>query len=542
MRLFQPQKQDFTALQNNFSWQIPAQYNIAQSTCERHSADQIALFYEHQSGRSARYTFGQIKHWSNQLANVLQHQGIAQGDRVAIVLPQRVETGIAHIAVYKLGGIALPLSILFGPDALQYRLADSAAKVVITDQAHYLLLAELKADLPALEQIICCDEVAGSTQFWPLLQQASDQFAIATTQADDPALLIYTSGTTGAPKGALDAHRCLLGNLTGFELSQNFFPQPDDVFWTPADWAWTGGLLDALLPSWHYGVPVLAYEGSGFDPERVCHLLEKYRVSNAFIPPTALKMLMQVAKLSRFELRLRAVMSAGESVGEVILSWAQEHLGITLNEMWGQTECNYLVGNCAAIMPVKPGSMGRPYPGHDVDVIDDRGKVMAAGDIGELAVRCDDPVMFLDYWQKPEAKAEKIINNWFRTGDTGYRDQDGYLWFVGRNDDVINSAGYRIGPSEIEDCLLKHPAVQQAAVIGVPDDLRGEAIKAYLVLAEGYQGSEKLASEIQQTVRQQLAAYEYPRLIEFIEQLPMTTTGKVQRAELRQRHHITSQQ
>ncbi|MCP3687218.1 MAG: AMP-binding protein, partial [Gammaproteobacteria bacterium] len=338
------------------------------------------------------------------------------------------------------------------------------------------------------------------------------------------------------PKGALIAHRAVIGNFTGFELSQNFFPNNNDLFWTPADWAWTGGLWDALLPSLNYGVPILAYEGSGFDPERACHLMDKYRVTNTFIPPTALKMLRSVGDIkNNYTLHLRAVMSAGEQVGDELIHWGQEALEVTINEMWGQTEFNYLVGNCSAIMPPRPGSMGKPYPGHRVDIINDNGEVLTTGAHGELAAWCDDPVMFLGYWNNPAATESKKTGNWFRTGDIGYRDEDGFLWFVGRKDDVISSAGYRIGPGEIEDSLLRHPAVLQAAVIGKPDKLRGQIVKAYVVLSEQQIASDELAKHIQQSVRERLSAHEYPREIEFVDSLPMTTTGKVRRMDLRQR-------
>lgn len=355
------------------------------------------------------------------------------------------------------------------------------------------------------------------------------------TLADDPALLIYTSGTTGPPKGALVAHRGLIGNLPGFELSQNFYPKPNDVFWTPADWAWTGGLLDGLLPAWYYGTPVVAFEGGRFDAERAVDLLERYRVSNAFIPPTALKMIRQVSGLESRKFHWRGIMSAGETVGAELYEWGQAVLKVKVNEMWGQSEFNYLVGNSAGIMAVKPGSMGRPYPGHEVNAIDDNGSPVPPGEHGELAARVEDPVMFLGYWNNEQATQKKIANGWFRTGDVGYRDDDGYIWFVGRKDDVISSAGYRIGPGEIEDCLLKHPAVAQAAVIGKPDALRGSLIKAFIVLARGHAAGEDLKRDIQNAVKTQLAAYEYPREIEFIDELPMTTTGKVRRTELRAR-------
>ncbi len=527
----------FEELRRAFRHRIPERYNIAIDACDRHRAraGEVALYFENAAGEESRYTFGQLKELSDRFANALRALGVERGDRVGIVLPQRVEAAIAHLAVYKLGAIALPLAVLFGRDAMHYRLADCAARVVVTDGARAELIAALRDELPALERVVVCDPGPGEERFWALIERASASFETVATASDDPALLIYTSGTTGPPKGALNAHRCLLGNLPGFELSHNFFPAPGDLMWTPADWAWTGGLLDGLLPALRYGVPVLGYEGGRFDPEHAFHLMAKYRVRNSFLPPTALKMMMQVPRLERFALALRSIMSAGEQVGVEVLRWSNEVLGVALNEMWGQTEFNYLVGNCAAIMEVRPGSMGRPYPGHDVEPIDDEGEPVAAGEIGELAGRLGDPVMFLGYWGKEEATRAKISGDWFRTGDLGYRDEDGYLWFMGRKDDVISSAGHRIGPGEIEDCLLAHPAVAQVAVIGKPDALRGELIKAFVVPAEGHRPSPELVAELQDWVRERRAAYEYPREIEFIDEMPMTTTGKVRRVELRER-------
>jgi len=538
MRLIEPDQRNFDEIYASFRWEIPTHYNIAYEVCDKHRqrSNDIALFYENDRGDTKSFTFGQIKSLSDRFANALRALGVSRGDRVAIILSQRVETGIAHLAIYKIGAIALPLSILFGHDALEYRLRDSGAKVVITGTSHSDMLADMKQQLPDLDVIIGCDDAQGRMGFWPLLEKARDSLQAVNTGADDPALLIYTSGTTGPPKGALAAHRSLLGNLPGFELSQNFFPREDDVFWTPADWAWTGGLMDGLLPSWYYGRPILAYEGGKFDAERVCHLLEKYKVKNAFIPPTALKMMRQIPDISsRFKLAFRSIMSAGETLGEELFRWAEDALRVSVNEMWGQTEFNYLVGSCSEIMPVKPGSMGKPYPGHSIGVIDGEGQPMPIGEPGELAARIDDPVMFLNYWGKEEATREKFIGEWFCTGDIGHWDDDGYLWFVGRKDDVISSAGYRIGPGEIEDCLLKHAAVAQAAVIGSPDELRGSIVKAFIVLAKSYEPTDELKTDIQASVRTRLAAYEYPREIEFIKEVPMTTTGKVRRMELRQR-------
>ncbi|MCP4874474.1 MAG: AMP-binding protein [Gammaproteobacteria bacterium] len=538
MRLIDPAATDFDAIRSEFRWSIPEKLNLAYQVCDRHQqrSGQVAVYYESADGKRASYSFADLKKYSNQLANALRALGIRQGDRVAIVLPQTIETIVAHLAIHKLGAVSLPLAILFGPEAIDYRLRDSGARAAIVHASRHQDVKTLQSDLPVLETVIGCGCGPASDEFWTLLERGSDQFEMVQTLADDPACLIYTSGTTGPPKGALVAHRAVIGNFTGFEMSQNFFPQPGDVFWTPADWAWTGGLWDALLPALNYGMPIVAFEGSGFDAERVCKLMADYAVTNAFIPPTALKMLRVLPDLkSKFDLQLRAIMSAGEQVGEELIHWGRETLGLTINEMWGQTEFNYIVGNCSAIMQPKPGSMGKPYPGHRVDVIDDDGNVLGDGEEGELAAWCDDPVMFLGYWNNPVATEAKISANWFRTGDVGYRDGDGFLWFVGRKDDVISSAGYRIGPGEIEDSLLKHAAVLQAAVIGKPDELRGEIVKAFVVLGPGHEASPELAREIQLSVRTRLSAHEYPREVEFIDSLPMTTTGKVRRIDLRAR-------
>ena len=525
----------FDDICRSFTWQIPASFNIAAAVCDRHRdiSHRPALLCETASGTKAQYSFADLYRLSNQLANVFLSMGVGPGDRIAILLPQRVETGLCHLAAWKIGAVSLPLSALFGTDALRYRLEDSGAKILVGATEGVQKVQSLRNELPELETIIDCDD--RKSGFWPLLDRAAKNVETANTLANDPAIVIYTSGTTGPPKGAVLAHRCLLGNLTGFEMSQNFFPLDDDLMWTPADWAWTGGLLDGLIPAWFYGRPVLGYDGGRFDPEKACDLMARYRVRNAFIPPTALKMLRQIGDIRDRGVQLRSVMSAGESLGAQIYEWAEETLGVQINEMWGQTEFNYIVGNCSKIMPVKPGSMGKPYPGHLVEPVDEAGNVLADEQTGELCALRDDPVMFLGYWKRDQATQDKFIGPWWSTGDVGYRDSDGYLWFVGRKDDVISSAGHRIGPGEIEDCMLKHPAVVQAAAVGTPDELRGEIVKAFIVLASGEAPSDALRQSIQDMVRGDLAAYEYPREIEFVSELPMTTTGKVRRIELRER-------
>ena len=535
MRFIEESNLSFGEIRERFRWNVPQRYNIGVDVCDRHTGigERIAVYAEDARGAERTFTFADLKRLSDRFANALAGLGVRRGDRVGVILPQRIETAVAHVAVYKLGAVALPLSVLFGPDALAFRLADSGARALVTDAGRRDVVESIRPDLDDLRHVISCDGEAGG--FWDLIGAAGDSFTPADTGADDPALLIYTSGTTGPPKGALNAHRCLLGNLPGFELSHNFFPHDGDLMWTPADWAWTGGLLDALVPALRYGVPVLGYDGGKFDPERSFALIEKYRVRNGFIPPTALKLMMQVPDATtRYKVSMRTIMSAGEQVGAEVAQWAGEALGVGVNEMWGQTEANYLAGNCSSVMEVRPGSMGKPYPGHTVGVIDDAGDPVGVGTVGELAARRGDPVMFLGYWGRDDATREKFAGDWFRTGDLGYRDSDGYFWFMGRKDDVISSAGHRVGPGEIEDCLLKHPAVRQAAVVGVPDALRGQRIKAFIVLAPGHAGSDALVEDIRNSVRTRLAAHEYPREVEFIDELPMTTTGKVRRIELRE--------
>jgi len=538
----------YDELYRSFRWDVPERYNIARACCGQWAADasRLALYWEDESGAAARHSFRDIQLAANRLSNGLAALGVRRGDRVAIVLPQRPETAIAYMAVFQMGAIALPLSHLFGPDALEYRINHAEATVAIVEPATIANLWAIKGRLATLKHVI---GVAGANESgvhgWEsLLSKAKSTFEIQDTAADDPALIIYTSGTTGAPKGALEAHRLLIGNLSGFVHSHDFFPQPGDVFWSPADWAWAGGLFDALLPTWAFGLPILGYRGK-FDAERAYYLLEKYGIRNSFLFPTALKLMMKAVPEpgKKHRLNLRSIMSAGESVGVTVIEWAKQQLGVTINEMFGQTEINYVVGNCQAAWPVKPGSIGRPYPGHKVSVINERGEEVPRGELGEIAVKKDhDPVFFLEYWKNPQATREKFIGDWGCTGDQGKMDHDGYLWYQGRSDDVIKSAGYRIGPAEIESCLVKHPAVANAAVIGKPDETRGAIVKAFIVLQPGEAPSERLVEEIQNHVRGRLAPYEYPREIEFIDALPMTTTGKVQRKELRKREEARLKQ
>ena len=572
----------------NFAWQVPPYYNIGVDVCDKWAdgSSRIALIDEKSPDNIQTYTFDDLKSRSNQLANSLQKAGLLPGDRVGILLGQGVETAIAHIAIYKIGAIAIPLFSLFGIDALHYRLDNSGAKVLITNNEGIGKIAAMPECPSNLESIFNVDSdlawpqdmqfvevqalkshseqdsntnpsldlntslAAVTSQgantnsissnlklfsFWDELASHSTEFEPLNTRADDPAVIIYTSGTTGKPKGALHAHRVLLGHLPGVEMSHNYFPGQDRVMWTPADWAWIGGLFDVLMPAWHHGMVVVACRFSKFSAEAAFDLMQRHQVTNVFLPPTALKMLRKQERIpERWQLALRSVASGGESLGAELLDWGQRNFGLLINEFYGQTECNMLVSSCSALFAPKPGAMGKAVPGHQVEIINLQGEIQAPGHEGHIAVRAPDPVMFLNYWANPQATQEKFVGEYLLTGDMGIRDEEGYFTFVGRDDDVITSAGYRIGPGPIEDCILSHPAVSMVAVVGVTDEERTEIVTAFVILHEGIEGSDALKQEIQNHVRERVAVHEYPRVVHFVDELPMTTTGKIIRKQLRQ--------
>jgi len=533
-----PAARDYGALYRSFRWQIPARYNIGVDVCDRWAEidpSRTAIFNLGADGAVEEVSYGALREASNRLANALAARGIGRGDRIALLLAQGPAVAVSHIAIYKLGAIALPLAMLFGVDAIAYRLQDSGARALITNAQGLAKLAAGRDVGSSLEFVWSIDgPTDGAEDFNAVLSRAACDFASVATTPDDPALMVYTSGTTGPPKGALHAHRVLLGHLPGIEFPHEFLPQPGDRFWTPADWAWAGGLLNVLLPGLHYGVPVVAQKFDKFDPEQAFAVMAKMGVRNAFIPPTALRMLRSVPRPNA-NVRLRSVGSGGEALGAETYEWGKSTLGITINEFYGQTECNLVLASCAAIDVSRPGAIGKPVPGHRVAVIRPDGSRCAAGELGQIAIERPDPVMFLQYWGKPDATREKFIGEWMTTGDQGVTDADGYIAFVGRDDDVITSSGYRIGPTEIEDCLIRHPAVALAAVVGKPDALRTEIVKAFIVLKSGHPPSEALAVDIQGFVKTRLSAHEYPREVAFIDEMPMTTTGKVIRRLLRQR-------
>lgn len=544
------QVDEYDRLYREFGWLVPTRFNISVVCATRwaRDPDRIAIRVDRGDARGETLSYARLDAEANRLANALAAEGVRRGDRVALLLPQCPETAIAQMGIMRMGAIAMPLSMLFGADAIAYRLQDSETRTVIVDASVLDTLREARVEASGVTRVIVVGGDIGAlggrgeVHWHELLGRASDRFRTVDTLADDPALLIYTSGTTGPPKGALIPHRALIGNLPGFVASQDWFPQPGDVFWSPADWAWTGGLMDALFPTLYFGRPIVASRAR-FSPEAAFGLMERHGVTNAFLFPTALKMMMKAVPVprERYRLRLRAIMSGGESVGDAVFAWCREALGITVNEIFGQTEANYLIGGSSRRWPAQPGAIGRPYPGHRIALLDDDGEPVPPGEVGEIALhRYDihgdaDPVLFLGYWNRPEATQARFSGDWWRTGDLATVDEDGYYWYRGRADDMFKSAGYRIGPSEVENCLIGHPAVVNAAVVPKPDPERGNLVKAYVVLAPGHEPGPALVEELQQHVRGRLAPYEYPKEISFIDELPMTTTGKVQRRVLRLR-------
>ncbi|MEO5690518.1 MAG: AMP-binding protein [Burkholderiaceae bacterium] len=551
---------NYASLHGEFTWAVADKFNIADECLQRwarDTPDAVAILQDAGADKPVAFTYAALQRDARRLSNALGSLGVTRGDRVAVILPQRPQTAIALMAVFQMGAIAVPLSTLFGAEALQSRLNDSGAKVALVDEGSADVIATLREACPALLKVMGVAEAdsRGDVSWSGSLAAARAEFEPTDTRADDPALLIYTSGTTGPAKGAVIAHRALIGNLSGFVASQNWF-QGTGPFWSPADWAWTGGLWDALLPTLYFGRTIIASRAR-FDADLALKLMQRHQVTHTFLFPTALKAMMRVAPepcSSHPGLALRCIMSAGEAVGEGVFAYCRDKLGVVVNEMFGQTEMNYVVGNCGQYLtrggkmlagwPPRPGSMGRPYPGHRIAVIDDDGEPCVPGVVGDIAVHARDvhgqrdPILFLGYWNNERATHAKFtgtpFESWCRTGDRATMDAEGYLWYQGRSDDQFKSSGYRIGPTEIEDCLARHPAVAQVAVVPKPDAERGAVVKAFIILAAGVAPGAALVEQLQHLVRSRLAPYETPKDIEFVDALPMTATGKLQRNVLRQ--------
>jgi len=510
---------------------IPEQFNMGVACLDDQDADATALVIVAKDESSASYTFGAVRHRADRLANGLAGLGIGRGDVVAVVNPASLETAVAYMAIFRMGAIVLPLSSLFGPDALSFRLRNGEARAVITSAANRPKVREALAGVEASVVVIGATAEEDEHSFEALIAGASPEFTPVRMGAEDPCLLIYTSGTTGDPKGALHAHRFVFGHITAFETVYDFYPEPADVLWSPADWAWIAGIMDLLIPAWWYGLPVVVDLDTVFNPERAVWLMREHKVTLTLLPATALRMI-RATGLSGEGLSMRAVCSGGEAVGADLLGWTESFFDCIVNEGFGQTELNACIGNCASVYPVKPGALGRGLPGTVVAVLDENGHPVL-GRTGEIAIDRHHPNTMIEYWRNPKATEEKFHGDWLLTGDLGVQDEDGYVWFMSRKDDVINSAGYRIGPGEIEGSLGSHEAVAMSAVIGVPDERRGQVPKAFVVLRAGFEPSDALADELRTHVRTRLAAHDVPREIVFLDDLPKTTTGKIMRRALR---------
>ena len=508
--------QDYDRAYADFRWDVPQHLNMAKQVCDTWcecDPHKIAIIDATDLGNIKRHSYAELSRAANTLVHHLKGIGVVQGDRIGVLRSQDLWTAAAHIAIWKLGAISIPLFKLFGPEALSSRLLDAGAKCVIVDEEGHSGLNALNVTQVLPEDLALTDQ----------------SYECVNTTSETPAVLIYTSGTTGKSKGALHAHRVLMGHLPGVEVSHDFLGQEGDIIWTPADWAWIGGLFDVLMPGLALGVPVVAARLAKFTPDAAKEIIEALAVKNVFFPPTALRMI-KAADCNI--VGLRSVASGGEPLGAEMLEWARDALGVTINEFYGQTECNMVVSSCQAAFPVKNGAIGKPVPGFDVNVIDDAGSPTEAE--GDIAIRRGAVSMMIEYWNNPAATQEKFRGDWMLTGDRGIVDQ-GYIRFVGRDDDVITSAGYRIGPAEIEDCLLTHPAVATVGVVGKPDPMRTEIVKAYVVLKPEFRASDELRDVLKTYVKERLAKHAYPREISFLDELPMTVTGKVIRKELRVR-------
>jgi acetyl-CoA synthetase len=514
---------------------LPETANIARDTIGLHArgnkADDTALIYEDESGALQRYSFAELDALSDRFSVALAERGVGRGEPVAVQTGQTPETAIAHMAIYKLGAVVLTLSQLYGPDTVAHILSDSEARVIVTDRKTWDRLREAQDRFTTLEHRIIRGGAAAAdeTAFEDCLAGSAEGFVAVETGADDPALLMYTSGSTGMPKGMLHAHRILHAYLPSVTMFYDLeLDRPGAVFWSPADWAWVGGLLDLVLPAWMLGQTVIASQHR-FETEWAFAFMARHGVTHSFMTPTALKRLAEVKdQRAGWDLKVRVICTGGESLPGDVVRWAEEDFGIVCNEFYGLTEFNHLVGNCKALYPIVPGSMGRAYPGRTVAIIDESGEEQPDGVVGEIASwQPHDPSLFLGYWGQ--------LGHWLRTGDLAKRDAQGYVWYQGRNDDLIKSAGYRIGPAEVEDALVKHARVAEAAVIGKPDKDRGAIVKAFVRLMPGVAPSDPLTKELQDFVKKNLAAYKYPREIEFVEAFPLTSTGKIRRRELRER-------
>lgn len=535
------EEESYERAREAFTWEIPDDYNIAYDCLRKHECpDQTALLQTTPEGGDDTYTFRDLDTKSNRLANAFKQAKIDRGDRVAVAVSQHVSNPLAHLACWKIGAISVPVSVLLGRDALRYRLEDSDVTAIVADATTDVTdhLGDLREEFPDLDVIeVRGSTIADSQTVTEFVEGHSPVCEIENTTPETPASIMYTSGSTGPAKGVVLPHSVWVGSCPSFcmEHELDVF---DSVYWTPAEWAWMGAFGNVVFPAWHYGQSVVASPMGQFDPEAAYGLMETFDVTNAFIPPTALRMMVDVdTPTDRYDLSLEAIGSGGEPLTAELRNWCASALPDTvLNEVYGQTEANVFVATCHQWFDPKPGRMGKPVPGHRVTIVDaETGAEQSAGEPGQIAIHRDgDPMVFQDYWERPEETEEATNDGWLLTGDLGQRDADNQFRFRSRIDDLIITSGYRVGPSEVERAILEHSEVAHVGVVGVPDETRGEIIKAFVERANGNTSEETLREEIRDVVRERLAKYQYPRDIEFVDPLPRTSSGKIRREDLKQ--------
>jgi acetyl-CoA synthetase len=506
-------------------WRVPDRYNIAADVCDKHPRDKPAMVHERFDGQRRELTWGELQDLSNQAANLLAAEGVERGDRVAVVLPPTPETAAIFFGSWKLGAILLSMSVLYGDEGIAHRLNDSQPRVLVTDAANASRFESAASVASGDTHLLVLDADA--------LAAHPAEFQTADTAADDPAQLYYTSGTTGLAKGIVHAHRYILGHE---EFIYCHEVEDGERFHGMGEWAWAAGIAPLLGP-WRFGALQCVYQREGgFDPHKQLDFLSRNDVTNVFTTPTAMRSMMSIADAgTRYPCNFRRVCSAGEPLNPEAIRWFRDQYGVTVLDYYGLTESYPLVANYPW-MEVREGSMGRPMPGWDVRMLDEDENEVSRGERGEICLRArSNPHYPLGYWNNDEAARETFGGDWFHSKDAAVMDDEGYIWYAGRADDVIISAGYRIGPFEVESACIEHPAVREAAAVASPDERRGAVVKAFIVLAAGNEPSDELAAEISDFVRRRLSQYAYPRKIEFVEDLPKTLTGKIRRIELRER-------
>lgn len=536
-----PNGHDYDTIRRDFTWRVPEFYNATTDIVDRHvGRDNPALIVDFDAGPIS-YSFRRLHADANRMASFLRNQGLVPGDIVAVIAQPCYPVPVVHLGAWKAGMVVCPISTLFSADAICYRLKGSGAKIVFVDKENEAQVASAVELAANGVNMLVFDRSAEDDQFRTLLAAQPEHSENHQTRASDPCSLNFTSGTTGLPKGVLAPHSHILGQAAGMEYLYDF-PQPGEIMWSTSDWSWIAGQMCTLMAGLFLGMTVVARPRAGFDAEDAYRVMAQHKVTHALLIPTMLKMMRQVDPSLRRtgELSLKVIATGSEPCGAELYRWVNETFGTPLNETFGQTECATMICNNERVTAPRHGSLGRPTPGLDVTILDPDGNELGPGEVGEIASRRPHPIIFHSYYNDPDATARKFIGNWMRTGDLGWKDQDGYFWYRSRDDDIITSSGYRIGPGEVEDALLGHPAVAMAAVIGLPDPIRTEVVSAFVVLTEASQDgandtgrAEALREDIRDHVRRTLARHEVPRRIEFVPTLPRTTTGKLMRKELK---------